>query len=296
MDYKKLLGRLWRTNKLALLTAVYNIVILGINTVLRLGRIIKPIFNRRVVEGELKFTHLRLMVELQRPLIFSLRMLSSNSTEETAKLFTELTLVKAIYVQDVMVVFGIDNLGKAHIVIRGTVDIENWADNINADMQWDSKIHTVVHDGYKEIADEIARHFSIYLIEIENDTDPEKLIVQGYSMGGGLAVLTALYLEKLIEIEKVYSIAGPKVVFYDYGKLPVTHVMHEQDPIPYLPVWTLLTPYRHQGERILITKDDIFIALPDSFRTDIYSSLWMLRNKLNLSAHTSYGKYIAKDK
>lgn len=290
MSYKVILRRLWRKNPVGVLSGMYNIAVLYVNSFLRFGNwLARPISKMALKQAEIDTPISEIYPIASRAVDLSSRIFSVVDLTDIGKLYPMLRNVETHVVEDVRVVFGINNDGDAQIIVRGSANIENWVDNIDADLEWDDKIHSMVHDGYREIGIAISNIFKQYLTD---NPDIRRVDVMGYSMGGALAILTALYLvEEGVSIDEVISVAGPKFVQLDYGRLDVLHVIHEQDPVPYMPIWGFFTPYRHQGRRLLVRKDGSLTLLRNSNATDIFLSPSLLRSSLDPSVHLDYPKH-----
>ena len=294
MDYKAIIKEVWHKDPSGLITGLYNVGILGVNSVVRAGRITDWI-TKRGLQGILESDQSVLRSTYTRPVQYSERAYEA-TIGNVASLYPELTLHHIEIVDQVMVVLGMDDSGTCQVTIRGSVTTENFVDDLNDDIQWSEKMHSMVHDGYLEIARGIALIVTDYTgAMLSRWPDKERLDVQiqGHSMGGGLAVMTGnlLTLEGKVNVTGICSVAGPKVIQADYGNLPVTHIFHVQDPVPYLPVWTIITPYRHQGKRLLIQPDGSMALYKDGLSTDLYNSIWTLTYPLSVSAHSQYQKH-----
>lgn len=283
MNYKETLIKVWRTNPLGIVTAVYNILVLFVNSVVRWGRLYSLVIKRN--PGDFDLTRTQMVSEYSKPVLYS--ELVYEVEEDPSLIFPDLIDPILIRTDHVVSVVGMED-DVCQIIIRGTDNEANWVQGLNPDGEWSESLKSIVHDGYLDIAAHISSRVLKYL-----DGRLTKVKIQGHSMGGGVSVILASILNevKTIDLVAVYSIAGPKVIQADYDDLPVTHIMHVQDPIPYLPVWTFITPYRHQGLRLLIEPDGTMGLFKDSVNTDLHNSIWLLMHQLDIEAHSNYSRY-----
>lgn len=194
-------------------------------------------------------------------------------------------------------VFHIDNVrvavwiedGNLHIVIRGSNNIGNWLANLNTDT--DHKLingsGVNVHRAYNDIAANIAAAVKSQYASVS--TYPAYL--RGGSLGGALAILVAAHLSDTFKIAQVVSVGGPKVGATRFN-LPLTNIRHEQDPVPYLPIWNAVQGWDHDGSTILIKKDGTARWFENSFHTDLSLSLLYLEEGLDPSTHTAYREFV----
>ncbi|KAJ9063796.1 hypothetical protein DSO57_1037145 [Entomophthora muscae] len=149
------------------------------------------------------------------------------------------------------------------ISFRGTHSIKNWIQNLNfIHADFDTVKYARVHAGFKSCSDGLT---PLYLPSVRHILqNPEfanfKLVLTGHSLGGAIAVLSTLNLQKALDMPwsrlAVYTYGQPRIgnsFFSNYvNSLPLsmTRVVNENDPIPHLPPLPFM--YLHQHTEVHI--------------------------------------------
>ena len=142
---------------------------------------------------------------------------------------------------------------------------QDWIDN-DLDMlpqgrsQWGRGV--VLHDGFIDAAKIV---FPQVKNIIEQHGQGKKIWITGHSLGGALAVLNAMYVEKEMrrQVQGVYVYGAPPVgnarwaSSYD-AAVPNTHRWSlENDPVTAMMLQIPGTPFRHVGERHNLTDSGV---------------------------------------
>lgn len=160
--------------------------------------------------------------------------------------------------------------GRVWIIIRGTFSVENVIQDFDYPKAYDPIIGAWVHRGFLQaterleplIRSKIAAHARLY--------------ITGHSLGGAVALLLAIHLQRAgFFLGPVYTFGQPKVLAEStvvaYRCLPVIRFVNDDDPVPFIPP-TLPAPsnpadslhpswhgiYRHLG-------DEVVLHLPDGY-------------------------------
>lgn len=271
MDYREIISELWKRCKMCFPVLFVSMITMVVLNTVRLGRFLPK--KKGDLTGRLReFTndiHLCFDIfHLQHEQV-SRRL---NGTEPILSHFDSVKFAAVRKGDEILV------------VIRGSNNLENWMDNFNTDMSYRSKYgHS--HEAYTHIAsgihDILIAHFGSF----------ERARVVGGSLGGAIAVLLGRALQSNDRRVKVIAVAAPKVTRSNYN-LDVTHIRHEQDPVPYLPLWNPIQRYDHDGETLLIKRSGKVYQFDNGWGTDMSLSVLMLEESLDPSVHMEYRKYV----
>jgi len=148
------------------------------------------------------------------------------------------------------------------VAFRGSVDIRNWIANLDATTTAypkcaECRVHLGFYDAYMEIAYEVKSQVQLILSKYRDS----KIYVTGHSLGGAMAVLSALDIKATFgRIDHLYNYGQPRVgnkKFADYFENQITsgyRVVHYADIVPHLPTVKMID-YRHGGVQIWYTED-----------------------------------------
>ena len=164
------------------------------------------------------------------------------------------------------------------LCIRGTNNLLNaWIDS-QYFLKEEPEIGIKLHRGFNKAVKEI-------LPTIKELLHPNhKVVLSGHSLGGSMAVILAMYLEKEgYDVQWIVTMGQPKVTdtqgAENYKHLPLLRLVHHSDLIPSLPP-PLVTRYMHFGSRLSLLRtgfdyqaDPILKVIRDkSFK--VTSKLW----------------------
>ena len=154
------------------------------------------------------------------------------------------------------------------IAFRGTVDLENWLLNFKV-FKRALACGVMVHDGFLQAADALLPRIIHALLPAGADKSKLKPIhITGHSLGGALASLVALFLQREgWPVASVYTFASPRVGNAAWRKTYMEalgeksyRVIAEGDLVPLLP--GVLDSYRHVGQEIMLLRDGSVYACP----------------------------------
>ena len=138
------------------------------------------------------------------------------------------------------------------LCIRGTNNLLNaWIDS-QYFLKEEPEIGINVHRGFNKAVKEI-------LPTIKELLDPNrKAILSGHSLGGSMAILLAMYLEKEgFDIQWIVTMGQPKITDNEgaekYQHLPLLRLVYHLDVVPSLPP-RVVTRYYHFGSKLNLLK------------------------------------------
>jgi triacylglycerol lipase len=141
------------------------------------------------------------------------------------------------------------------ITIRGTKGKKNVWEDIEFQRTKDNKLNIFVHAGF----DKSAR--SVYEDILTHLDRSKKIHITGHSLGGAVAVLLGLYLDKdNYKVERVVTFGQPKITNQvgaaKYRNFPVIRVTHHRDVVPMLPPTSAVDLakgyYEHFGPEVIL--------------------------------------------
>ncbi len=143
------------------------------------------------------------------------------------------------------------------VAMRGSHSLANWATNIQIAKDPGPFRDTNVHQGFQDALYPALLDIAIKAKDMRDKG--QQVWITGHSLGGALAVLlTAMLLERGIEVSGLYTFAAPRVGNHKFqrqfddnmdGK-PNYRYVNEHDIVPQLPPEPLFT---HTGMRRVIT-------------------------------------------
>lgn len=167
---------------------------------------------------------------------------------------------------------------KVFVAVRGSTTGQNWRDGVTAEVK------RGYHKGYYTVAKGIADVISQYADRYD------EIYITGGSMGGAVSILVGWLLDdRGYNLKKIWAFANPKVSERDYGHLPVINVFDMRDPVVYMPSFTLIGRYRHQGKRLAYVEGQWWMY-EDNWRTDMLLSVWFMSEPIDFATHTQYGE------
>jgi hypothetical protein len=170
-----------------------------------------------------------------------------------------------------------------YISVRGSTTQDNWIDGLTSELTYSDELGAKVHMGYDEVARGIADAISLSYLRLDDN-----VYITGGSMGGAVSTMLGWYLKtRGFNLVKVWAFANPRVSEDDYGDLPVVNVLNLQDPVVYLPSFSLFTRYRHQGIRLCYSQGE-WKWYEDSWRTDLLTSALFITDGIKLEEHLTY--------
>lgn len=291
MDNKLFVKTLWKESKLSFFMGVYNIFTLAFfGSILILGKRLYP-WVIKFLEKKVRRPWRPSVDRFKQIEYYAKIVVAANSKEDIKTLVSSCYTVLDLIRRETRFIILIDSLDKVcYVSIRGSHNERNWVDNFKGKQVYDKELKANIHEGYRAISKEIVN-------EIEKHISREyDLYIVGGSLGGVNAVLSGWYLiTRGYSVIEIVNFAGPKLTSHDYSFLPVTHILHLEDPVIYLPLSMLVYHYIHQDDRIVIDGDDIYLYR-DSWITDFLISIFGIKHKLRVDSHGEYPEVLSKFK
>jgi len=181
------------------------------------------------------------------------------------------------------------------LCIRGTNNLLNaWIDS-QYFLKQEPEIGINVHRGFNKAVKEI-------LPTIKELLDPNrKVILSGHSLGGSMAILLAMYLEKEgFDIQWIVTMGQPKVTDNEgaekYQNLPLLRLVYHLDVVPSLPP-RVVTRYYHFGSKLNLLRSGYDYQADPILKTirkkslQVTNQLWKnIRSKASKSLNEDFRK------
>jgi triacylglycerol lipase len=160
---------------------------------------------------------------------------------------------------DVRYIIEVDPSERSQTIsIRGTANKKNVFQDANLRMVDDPELGIVVHKGFNDDTNEVYGEIKPFL------NKSYRTSITGHSLGGAIAVILALKLEKDgYDIDKVVTFGQPKFTnaagVQAHQDLPLHRVVHHLDIVPMLPpggwVSSSKHSYEHLGPETIVNND-----------------------------------------
>jgi hypothetical protein len=189
------------------------------------------------------------------------------------------------------------------IAFRGSKSIRNWITDAEFERTLpagvDTRLGVKVHAGFYQALCSVSEAIQKFLGNSPdfNDARPpgncKPLFITGHSLGGALAVLTAIELHMLgFPIAQVYTFGQPRVgnaafkKFYECNGLPGSglgartfRLVYQEDIVPRVPHLdprpaTWCDPYRHAGTEVFVSSFDCGLTFNPSWWRLLLSDVW----------------------
>ena len=190
------------------------------------------------------------------------------------------------------------------ISFRGTVDLENWLLDLDV-FKKALACGVMVHAGFLAAADALLPGIIAALLPAGVDKAKLKpIVLTGHSLGGALASLVALFLQREgLPVAGVYTFASPRVGNAAWRNAYTAalgdrsyRVIAQGDLVPLLP--SVLDSYRHIGQEIMLEQSGRIVARPPhlwELAMDAWACFWALDRmdaKLLTRYHSIEGDYL----
>ena len=277
-DYKQILKRVWNDSKLSFVILLKTLSFLLIFSYFRLGNnVLKRLKQKLERSARVKYqpTGAELM-ELEWFAVYAtdiFKFATAQDLRDSYRTYTGHTVGEFRECR-----YSIMRQGhKVFVSIRGSTTEQNWIDGLTAEMS--SGNHAGYHAVAKGIADAIGRYAD----------GGDVIYITGGSMGGAVSILAGWLLsDRGYTLGKIWAFANPRVSQHNYGHLPIINVFDMRDPVVYMPSFTLIGRYQHQGKR-LVYIDQSWWLYQDCWRTDLLLSPWFMSEPLKPETHMQYG-------
>jgi hypothetical protein len=152
-----------------------------------------------------------------------------------------------------------------YLAIQGTRSFKS----IMLDMEFtkikDSKLGFNLHRGFDKASRELFRELmEKNLLNREYEID-----LTGHSLGGAVAVITAMYLKDTgYQVNRVVTFGQPKITDRDGAEkcreLSLLRVVNHHDEIPMLPSGNVKSGYVHFGPEVLLLRDYYYVFIENA--------------------------------
>jgi triacylglycerol lipase len=181
------------------------------------------------------------------------------------------------------------------IAVRGTANLQNVMVDLDVNFVQDKILNIQVHQGFASAAQAVYNHVKPLL--------KKDMAVQttGHSLGGAVAVILAMYLQKDgYNIQPFMTFGQPKVSNVGgtqaFPDLPLTRVVTKEDIVPLVPPLSPLQLsnldiYWHSGEEVILLKAEkysITSGLKSMARATKFTSALPREDNLNAHKMTTY--------
>jgi len=150
--------------------------------------------------------------------------------------------------------------GVQTIAIRGTANLENALLDLNVSLQTDNDLNIMLHQGFASAAKAVYEDVKPYLDK------QQPIQTTGHSLGGAIAVILAMYLEKdNYPLSQVITFGQPKVTNVtgakQFSDLSLIRVVTLNDIVPLVPPISPLQIkdldiYWHMGEEVILMENN----------------------------------------
>ena len=188
--------------------------------------------------------------------------------------------------------------GVQYLSFRGTSNLENALVDIDVSLMTDEVLGIQLHQGFASATRAAYENVKPYL----NASQP--IVTTGHSLGGAVAVIMAMYLQKDgYLLDRVTTFGQPKVtnVFgaRKFSNLPLTRVVTPKDIVPLVPPLSPLQLkdldiYWHMGQEVLLLVDNKYARL-EGLNSMMRATKFVsnVPDETNLTAH-QMNTYITK--
>lgn len=176
------------------------------------------------------------------------------------------------------------------IAIRGTDNLENAMLDLDLELKLDPTLGIKLHQGFDSAAKAVYDNIKPYLVK------NQPIHITGHSLGGAIAVVLAMYLEKgHYPIGQIITFGQPKVTNVvgttKFSDLPLIRVVTFDDIVPLVPPISPmqikdLDIYWHMGKEIILEGNKTYAetsGLKSMLRATKFTS--SIPNEKNLQAH-----------
>ena len=149
--------------------------------------------------------------------------------------------------------------GHQYLSFRGTSNIENTLVDLDLSLKMDSDLNIQLHQGFSFAAKAAYEDVKSHLDK------NQPIITTGHSLGGAIAVIVAMYLQRDgYQLNQVITFGQPKVTNFTgadvFSNLPVVRVVTPKDIVPLVPP---LSPFQLKNIDIYWHIGNEVILLPE---------------------------------
>ena len=180
--------------------------------------------------------------------------------------------------------------GAQIISVRGTANLKNVMVDLDVNLKLDEKLGIQVHQGF---ADAAAAVYGDLQAHINKD---QPIHTTGHSLGGAVAVILGMYLQKDgYKLQSIITFGQPKVTnvggTQTFKDLPLTRVVTTEDIVPLVPPLSPLQLknldiYWHNGDEIIL-KEGAEYSITNGLKSMMRATkiVTVLPSEANLNAH-----------
>jgi len=286
MNIKRILKTTWNKSKISFLITLKTVVFLLVFNYLRLGsHTLAPI--RSWLETQVRSNWNPTVSELKELINYAeyaIDVFHIESTEDLKEKYhgTYNADFYHVHTIDNTMFFIIRKANQLFVSIRGSVNDDNYISNLDAELEKDEELETLIHSGYRDIAIKIADYVESFILPYD------QIHLTGASLGAAVATIVGWYLDdRNYDVRKIVAFDSPRISDSDYSHLPIITILNKQDPVAYIPSFTLFGKYRHQGKRIVYESGSWYVYKDDD-KSDLLLSWVMFNKSLDIGAHMKF--------
>ncbi|MBL4799124.1 MAG: lipase family protein [Oleispira sp.] len=180
--------------------------------------------------------------------------------------------------------------GLQYLSFRGTSNLENALVDLNLSLQLDASLNIQLHQGFA-IAAKAAYE------DVKSKLDKSQpIITTGHSLGGAIAVIMAMHLQRDgYQLDQVITFGQPKVTNVSgadvFASLPLIRVVTPKDIVPLVPPLSPLQLqnidiYWHIGKEIILLAENEY-AITEGFKSMMRATKFVssVPDESNVHAH-----------
>lgn len=170
------------------------------------------------------------------------------------------------------------------ISIRGTAEKPNIWEDIETALIPDSILGISLHRGFRKDAQAVLRDAKPHLRKDYG------IRITGHSLGGAVAAILGLYLEKDgYRIDRVVTFGEPRFTTQDLmtnSLTNTTRVVHDRDVVPLLPPHSVFGKYKHSSEEVILRPGNNYVYMEqhDADRLSV-GEFWRNATSFSFSDH-----------
>lgn len=176
------------------------------------------------------------------------------------------------------------------LTFRGTSNLRNWVENARVCKK--TFVFGTVHSGFWDCADDQMTLFMAPVKKLLDDYPSYTLVLTGHSLGGALATLSAVLLQRMYDVDvgrmHLVTYGQPRVGDFDLvswinmQEWKVTRVVNANDLVPHLPLNAM--GYFHSHTQVYINQRKSTVCSIGSIEDSLCSNSNML---FSVQAHRS---------
>lgn len=180
--------------------------------------------------------------------------------------------------------------GLQYLSFRGTSNLENALVDLDLSLKLDADLNIQLHQGFATAA-------KAAYDDVKSKLDKNKPIrTTGHSLGGAIAVIVAMYLQRDgYQLEQIVTFGQPKVTNVTgadvFASLPVIRVVTPKDIVPLVPPLSPLQLknldiYWHLGTEVILLSDKDY-AVTEGFKSMMRATKFVssVPDETNINAH-----------